>query len=311
VGNLDGDSTAEVLTGPGPGGGPHVRTFNINADKSKTNGAEFMAYNQAFTGGVNVAIGDVDNDGVNEIITGAGPGGGPHIRVFNANGTPFKDNLGTFAYVQAFSGGVDVAAADVDGDGFDEIITGAGPGGGPHVRVFNVNATTGAITASTTEFMAYSEGFHGGVHVAAGDLDANDSAAEIVTGAGAGGAPHVRVFNGNGTPHSGVAGSGWMAYAEAFTGGVNVGVGNVAGTASSALEVITGPGAGGGPHVKVFSQSGQTVLDQYMAFDPSFPGGVVVGAGNVQVSANEVSGGEIVNGTYRQGNSINGRRLNS
>jgi hypothetical protein len=302
VGNVDGDALAEVVTGPGPGGGPHVRTFNVNADKTVTPGPEFFAYPAGFHGGVNVTIGDVDNDGTNEIITGAGPGGGPHVRVFNANGTPFKGNLGAFAYAQAFSGGVDVAAGDVDNDGADEIITGAGPGGGPHVRVFDVNATTGALTASATEFMAYPVGFHGGVRVASADLEANDSAAEIVTGAGPGGAPHVRVFNANGTPRA-----GWFAYSQAFGGGVDVGIANLAN--SSVPEIITGAGPGGGPHVIFWDQTGTSIFG-YFAFEPTFSGGVVVGGGNVQNAANEKSGGEIVTGTFRQGNTVLGRRLN-
>ncbi|MEQ9641608.1 MAG: hypothetical protein RIM84_16405 [Alphaproteobacteria bacterium] len=40
----------------------------------------FFAYDANFTGGVRVATGDVNNDATPEIITAAGPGGGPHVR---------------------------------------------------------------------------------------------------------------------------------------------------------------------------------------------------------------------------------------
>src|SRR5438477_54410 len=82
------------------------------------------------------------------------------------------------------------ASADVDADGFADIVVGAGAGGGPHVQV--VSGATGAGLAS---FFAYSTAFTGGVQVAAGDID-GDGKADIITGAGAGGGPHVQVFSG-------------------------------------------------------------------------------------------------------------------
>ncbi len=55
------------------------------------------------------------------------------------------------------AGGASVAACDVDGDGRADIITGAGPGAGPHVRVFGVE---------DFGLVAYSPLFTGGVFVA-------------------------------------------------------------------------------------------------------------------------------------------------
>src|SRR4029077_16662919 len=68
------------------------------------------------------------------IITGAGAGGGPDVRVYATDGT-MKTQF--FAYDPGFRGGVRVAAGHLNCDGSEMIVTGAGPGGGPHVRAFN------------------------------------------------------------------------------------------------------------------------------------------------------------------------------
>jgi len=57
---------------------------------------------------VRVAAGDLNGDGRAEVITGAGPGGGPHVRVFD--GTTGNEILGTFAFDPSFPGGVFVSA---------------------------------------------------------------------------------------------------------------------------------------------------------------------------------------------------------
>ena len=118
--------------------------------------ASFFAYDPAFAGGVSVAAGDVTGDGVADIITGAGAGGGPHVRAFSLAGGVVTEVASFFAYDPAFPGGVSVAAGDVTGDGVAEIITGAGPGGGPHVRAFSL---AGGVVTEVASFFAYDPAF--------------------------------------------------------------------------------------------------------------------------------------------------------
>jgi hypothetical protein len=259
VGDVTGDGIPDLIVGAGPGGGPHVRVID------GVTGADvwsFYAYDPGFSGGVFVAAGDVTGDGRDDIITGAGPGGGPHVRVFD--GATGSEVGGFYAYDPGFDGGVFVAAGDVTGDGRAEIMTGAGPGGGPHVRVID-----GLTLAPVHDFLAYHPGFAGGVAVAAGDVT-GDGVADIMTGAGPGGGPHVRVIDGlTLAPVHDV-----LAYHPGFAGGVAVAAGDV--TGDGIADIVTGPGPGGGPHVRVIDGLTLAPLHDFLAFHPAFLGGVFV-----------------------------------
>jgi FG-GAP-like repeat len=208
AGDVNGDGRADIITGAGASGGPHVRVFS-GADLTEL--ASFFAYDPGFAGGVSVAAGDVNGDGRADIITGAGPGGGPHVRVFS--GADLTELASFFAYNPFFPGGVSVASLDFNGDGRADIVTAPGPGGGPHVRVFS-----GANVAELAGFFAYDPLFTGGVSVAGADFD-RDGRPELVTGAGPGGGPHVITFR---VPDLVVTGS-FFAFDPFFTGGVTIG----------------------------------------------------------------------------------------
>src|SRR5581483_9569963 len=95
-----------------------------------------LAYDPFFSGGVRVAQGDFNGDGFVDFVTSVGPGGGPDVKVFNGQGGQVLIQF--FVYGQQFTGGVYVAAGDVNNDGVDEIITGADAGGGPDVKAISV-----------------------------------------------------------------------------------------------------------------------------------------------------------------------------
>lgn len=225
---------------------------------------ETLPYGE-FMGGANVAVGNFDGDADMEFVTGAGSGGGSHVRLFEGDGATTTTNF--MAYGENFRGGVDVAAGDIDADGIDEIITAAGPGGGPHVRIFKADG------AEISGFYAYGEKFTGGVRVSAADLD-GDGKAEIVTGAGPTGGPHIRVFTASGAPVS-----GFFAYDEKFTGGVDVAAVEKMGDYEA--SIITTPGPTGGAHVQIFNIAGQ-MQASFFAFEDSFKGGLRVSAGNIK-----------------------------
>jgi Tol biopolymer transport system component len=258
--DFDGDTRAEIVTGAGPGGGPHVRVIKLDATGAPlVDLASFLAYAPGFSGGVFVGCGDVDGDGVPEVLTGAAGGGGPHVRALKLQGgapggvAPLLD---FFAFDPAFTGGVRVAAGNIDGSDRAAIVVGAGPGGGPHVRAVKL---VGGALVDLANFFAYAPGFTGGVFVAAGDV-VGSALAEIVTGADAGGGPHVRVFTGTGAD----TGIGFFAYAPGFVGGVRVAVGDLDGAGPA--EILTAPGPSGGPHIRSFTGTGAPGPTSFFAY---------------------------------------------
>jgi hypothetical protein len=208
-GNLDADTFDEIVTGAGPGAvfGPHVRAFNYDGTPGVTPvpGVSFFAYGTP-KWGVNVAAGDIDGDGYDEIITGPGPGAvyGPHVRGWNVDGGP-ATAIPTVSFLAYGTNkfGVNVSAGDVDGDGIDEIVTGAGPGAvfGPHVRGWNYDGSTVTPLPGYSFFAWHTAPLAHGVNVFAGTDLNDDGRDELVAGRGP--APdadtEVNVFTYDGT----------------------------------------------------------------------------------------------------------------
>jgi len=253
VGDVDGDGVDEVVAGAGPGGGPQVRVFEIDGSLV----GQFFAYGSSTTHGIFVGVGDLDGDGVDEILTSPDAGGNGEVRWFELNSE--QDG-----FVKPFgnsSASLRVAAGDVDGDGRDELIVGTGPGGRPTVLLFDGNGTF------LYSFDAYATTYDRGIYVEAGDLD-GDGKDEIVTGTDYGGGPHVRAFK-----STGALVSTFFAYDENFRGGVRIALADLDNNGTA--EIYTAAGPGGGPHVRVFNASG-SAIGGFFPFSDSLKDGIFI-----------------------------------
>ena len=191
AGDIDGVAPGrdEALTAPGPGPifGPHIRAWSVSAcPATPINKVNFYAYG-TLRYGARINAGDVDGDGVDEIVTGAGRGAvfGPHFRGWNYDGTGITviAKINFFAY-GTLKYGVEPATGELDRDGYYELLTAPGPGSvfGHQVRGFNYDGTAVSSIGKVNFFASTSQ--YGGT-IAASDID-GDGYDEIATGQGAG-----------------------------------------------------------------------------------------------------------------------------
>ena len=213
VGDVLGDGKQEIIAAVAGHGPPAVKVFDYSGNLISS----FYAFNPAFMGGVNIAVGNVLGGiaaggypgGVvssvfkQEIIVGAAAGDAPHVVVTNGYGSILRSFL---AFDVGYLGGVTVAAGSLpsqpsadyltnggsDTNAYDDIIVGAAVAT-PHVKAFQV--WTGAIVEKLS-FYAFDPSIHQGVTVAAGSTDGIRGAEIYVSQISPTFTPKVRVFNG-------------------------------------------------------------------------------------------------------------------
>ncbi|MBU0707072.1 VCBS repeat-containing protein [Patescibacteria group bacterium] len=262
TGNVIGNGNEEIITGTGNGFGPQVRVFDGEGNVK----SQFFAYYSFLRSGVRVASCDLDGDGRDEIVTAPGPGGRPHIRIFDAYGNPTVEN-GFFALDGQFLGGANIACGDIDEDGLGEILVAAGPGGGPHVTVHEAD---GSLIGN---FMAYAPTFRGGIKIDTIDLN-GDGIMEVITGPEQGG-PHVQIFTGKGhqiTP-------GTFVFDPSFSGGLSVAGGDVDGDGLD--EMLITPGPESEAMLKVYEDYGDTYVNSFYLYSRDFKGAANIASGDI------------------------------
>ena len=265
MGDINGDGNVDLITAPGVGGGPNIKIFNL-VSGTPIQVADFFVFEAAFFGGLYIAVGNLNNDGFGDIIVGAGPGGGPRVSAyagsqnFSINGSTVMTTF--FAYAPEFTGGITVAAADRTGEGIDEIVTGAGFGGGPNVTVFQLQQTPqGAFNQVVIQnFFAFDTLFTGGIYVAGGRFS-NATYDDIFVGTGPGTKATVAVAFGTGGIH-------YLNPFGNFNGGVRVGISSssIKGTTPNYLMAAAGPG--GGPQVNLYNTN-FGLVDSFFATNPN------------------------------------------
>jgi hypothetical protein len=258
----------------GVGGGHHQGSWIAVLGPDGQVQTRLTPFGPNFHGSIRVTTGDVTGDGVPDIIAATGPGSPGAVVVYSGS---TLQPIAQFAPAGPnYRGGLSVAAADLDGNGIDEIIVGQSRGVGI-VRVFGQD---GSLISS---FQAFRKA-RGGVSVAAGSATAG-GIGEIIVGAGSGRSPRVEVFAGLATTPT----TSFLASAPGDRDGVSVGYAWL----DNQAVIATGPASASAPRIRLWGMQGQP-MGKFLAWHSSgSAGGVQFGSSSTagQAPALTISGG--------------------
>ena len=266
-------STYAVAVPGSPGHAAEVKVYDGNGDRLVATVTPFPGYE----GTTSVAMGDLDDDGIYDLVVGAGKDHAPEVVAYSGKAKdgkgPFATELARFeAFPSEARGGVSVASSQIDGSTADNIIVGSGPGILNEVKVYRskLPTTKGTAPELFSSFNPYLDD-RNGVSVASGFVDFTTGRYSIVTAPGVGSMAQVKVFNfplmtpidktkrtgpgadqcepGDNKP---AVTNAFMPFGMGYRGGLSLATGWLAGSLGGAERIVVGQLTGPG-EVKVYS----------------------------------------------------------
>lgn len=231
-----------------------------------------------------VASANFTGDLVRDIVLGSGPGRSAELSIVDGKSRTEIANLQPFG--PDFTGGLMVAAGDIDGDGRDDVAVAADIGGGPRITLY---LNRNGVLEATNNFFALDENFRGGLRIALADIDGDHHADLIVVG-GPGAGPRVATYDGTTltefqTPQR--LFDDFFAMDPDTRLGLFVAAGDLDG--DGIAEIAVSSDFGGGPRILIFN--GESLLDNdpeciadFYAGDPNSRGGARIAIRDVSPS---------------------------
>ena len=218
----------------------------------------FVPY-PGWKGSVRVATGDINGDGIQEIITAPGRNRVGEIRVFDSTTGVELTAYRKLPFGPAYRGGVEVAVGNLNTDIYGDIIAGMSTGAGM-VRGFLVNAG-GVDPAPYKSFRGFPAPYTGGVKLSAADFGSYvgstwtpgvfDGISEVVVGSNAGIRATVKVVDVSAAPKTVRT---ILPFAANFRGGVTLATGRY--NLDLVPDIFVGAGVGGKSALEVWSVAG-------------------------------------------------------
>lgn len=303
----DGTQTSEIFL--------TVTVEEVNTGGAFIDSRNFYAFAAKQRNGASLAVGNVVDDLRDEIITGAGAGSTPLVRIYANDGSLRKEFQ---PYPSRMKKGVTVAACDLNGDDIDEILVLPGPGVAQRIR---------AYSGQGKALAQYGFRILGGKETrqatfACGDVD-GDHRDDIVVALAHGGSPYVTIYGPTGTvrkrftPYTlsyrqglrvglgdldgdgrkevliastynpqvqvfrpnGTRRASWTPFGRTYRRGIAVAAADTDGDGKQ--EVLAVSGSGADARVKIFTDFGRKQTNQFRAYPRSQHGGAAIAGGDV------------------------------
>jgi hypothetical protein len=259
--DVTGDGQEELITGAeGSGSSPRVHVYDPITKRALTG---FHALDKSLRNGVDVAAGDIDGDGKNEIVTGLRAKNDAKIGIYRYD----ENSPGNIVKIKEFvaytgNNAMRVSTGDINGDGKDEIITGTGPGAATIIRIFDDKG----IALKT--YRPIAKTYKSGIDIAAGDLintQAVPSVDEIVAAPLADGSSRTMIFDATQSDSGLVKVEEFYAYGSSYRGGIRLSVGEVD-RFNPGYEIATIPSGGARSVFRAIDPKGRT-LQSYIVLE--------------------------------------------
>jgi len=238
AGDFNNDGRVEIAVAPRAGESPQIRIYSQGGELLK----QFLAFEEDFHGGVNLAAADFDRDGFQELV--AAPAGN-HLSIVKVFDKNFRLKRSWAAYTPNFLNGVNLATGDINGDGQPEIVTAPAALGGSHIKVFSGQGKL------LSQFVAFPS-LLGGWRLAVADSFSNfPSTPHIVIAASGNQSPYVHFFT-----FTGELVKEFYAYNN-VNGAIDVAAADF--DHDGQTDIAVGASPGSGPRLTLYTGKGQPI----------------------------------------------------
>ncbi len=221
--------------------------------------SSFYPYGKTYKGGIVSALGDIDGDGIAELLLIKQGVTNGEIRIYDSTLKLVRSFL---PFASNYRGEVSMTIADLDGDQKSEIVVASRTRTSPQVKIFDPQARL------VGQFLAFPKQERLSLRLGSVDFG-KDGKREIVVSTLRKGNEELIIMNSRGEKVT--------SYTYPTQSSTPYVVQGIDLTGDGEEELALGYGQGVDPYVKIINMRGQE-LTKWFAFPPSFKGGIVMGS---------------------------------